>query len=171
MTLRRNIRHSFFSASAAAAALAIAGVGPAQAADGASGTVTLGKHEVRIAHVVMVRGPDEMDESRSILRLYFSPDDLGAKIKACKTLSCADQTLGDGASVDYADSPHLGYWVRLNGGFAQNSGGTGPDAFALGTSAPDHLAGELHVDATSMGGPRIDARFDAALAATFDRLR
>lgn len=169
--MRRKTGRSFFSMSGVAAALALAGGAPVQAADGASGTVTLGKHEVRIAHVVMVRGPDEMDESRSILRLYFSPDDLGAKIKACKTLSCANEALGDGASVDYADTPHPGYWVRLNGGLVQNSGGARPDAFALGTNAPDHLAGELHVDATSMGGPRIDAKFDASLATTFDRVR
>lgn len=171
MTLQRKTRRFQFVVPAAVAALALAAVLPARAADTASGTITLGKHEVRIAHVVMVRGPDEMDESRSILRLYFSPDDLAAKIKACKTLSCADHALGDGASVDHADLPHLGYWVRLNGGLVQNSGGTEPDAFALTANAPDHLAGTLRVDATSMGGPRIDAQFDAALAATFERVR
>lgn len=165
----RAIFQALFAPAVAAAVLA--GGAAAQAADTASGTITLRKHETRITHVVMVCGPDEMDESHSLLRLYFSPDDIGARIRACKTLSCADQVLGDGASVDFADAPHLGYWVRLDGGRVQNSGGTEPDAFALDTNAPDHLAGKLHLDATAMGGPMVDARFDATLAATFTRLR
>ena len=156
---------------AAVCVLAAACATPASAADHAKGTIALGKASAAIERVVLVRGPDEMDQSRTVLRLYFSPEDIGAKVKACKTLSCADHALGDGAAVDYGDVPHLGYWVRLRGGLVQSSGGTDAGAFALSAHAADHLAGKLHVDDTQVGGPKIDVEFDAMLAATFDKLR
>lgn len=168
-SIRRAVRKSVFQIAACTFAAVVAA--PAMAADQAKGTIALGKANAAIGHVVLVRGPDEMDPARTILRLYFSTDDIGAKVKACKTLSCADQAIGDGASVDYGDASHLGYWVRLRGGLVQNSGGTDASAFDLSTHAPDHLAGKLHVDATSMGGPTIDAEFDATLAATFTSVR
>lgn len=169
-SVHRNTRDSAFR-TFAACILAAAFAVPAVAADHAKGTIALGKASATIAHAVLVRAPDEMDPGRTILRLYLSPDDIGAKIKACKTLSCADQSLGDGATVDYADAPHLGYWVRLHGGLVQHSGGTDASAFALTANQADHLAGKLHVDDTQMGGPKIDAEFDATLAATFGSVR
>ena len=92
-----------------------------------------------------------MDPSKTVLRLYLSSADMSDKIKACKTLSCADQSLGDGATVDFGDARHLAYWVRVNGGLAQYSGGTDASAFALSTNKPDHLAGKLHIDDVSHG--------------------
>lgn len=169
-TIRRSTGKSAVQI-AAACTFAMAVVAPAMAADQAKGTIALGKAGASIGHVVLVRGPDEMDPARTVLRLYFSTDDISAKVKACKALSCADQAVGDGASVDYGDASHLGYWVRLRGGLVQNSGGTDASAFVLLTHAPDHLAGKLHVDATPMGGPTIDAEFDATLAATFTSVR
>jgi hypothetical protein len=59
----------------------------------------------------------------------------------------------------------------LNGGLAQYSGGTRADAFALSTNTADHLAGKLHIDDAAMGGAKIDADFDAALANTFKTVR
>ncbi len=81
----------------------------------------------------LVRGPDEMDPSRTVLRIYLSSVDVGAKIKACKTLSCADNALEDGAMVDFSDARHLAYAVRLNGERLQYSGGTNGEAFTLST--------------------------------------
>ena len=167
-----NVRVPARTRVSATVALAVAIVGAATTAavaDHAKGSITLGKHSGTISHVVLVRGPDAMDPSHSVLRLYFSADDVGAKIKACKTMSCADQALVDGASVDYSSATHLGYWVGLNGQLAQYSGGTRHDAFKLTADKPDHLAGTLHIDDSSMGGAKVDVDFDATLAATMTK--
>jgi hypothetical protein len=150
-------------------ALAISSV--AVAADKDSGTVKFKTWSSSVAHAFMVRGPDEMQPDKTVLRLYLSSVDIGARIKACKTLSCADAALEDGAMVDYGDSRHLAYAVRLNGGKVQYSGGTDGDAFALTTNTPDHLAGTLHIDDVASGGAVVDARFDLGLANTFTTAR
>ncbi|HEV7492052.1 MAG TPA: hypothetical protein VGO25_14705 [Rhodanobacteraceae bacterium] len=141
------------------------------AADQGSGSIVLSKKTAAIQHAALVRGPNEMDPSHSILRLYLSTTDMSDKIKACKTLSCADQSLADGATVDFGDARHLAYWVRVNGGLAQYSGGTDASAFALTTNTPDHLAGKLHIDDTAMGGAKIEANFDLTLINTFKTVR
>jgi hypothetical protein len=122
-------------------------------------------------YATLVRGPDEMDESRTVLRIYLSSADIGAKIKACKTLSCADKALEDGAMVDFGDGRHLAYAVRLNGARAQYSGGTDADAFELTTTQPDHLAGKVHIDDSAAGGAKVDAQFDLTLSSTFTSVR
>ena len=119
----------------------------------------------------MVRGPDEMEAGRTVLRIYLSSADIGAKIKACKTLSCADNALEDGAMVDYGDARHLAYAVRLDGERVQYSGGTDPDAFTLSTNKPDHLAGKLHIDDGAAGGAKIDATFGVELSNSFEAAR
>lgn len=143
----------------------------ASAADKASGSVGFKTYSSAVKYAWLVRGPDEMDESRSVLRIYLSSADVGNAIKACKTLSCADRTLTDGAMVDYSDARHLGYAVRLNGERVQYSGGTDGDAFALSTHTPDHLAGKLHIDDSASGGAKIDADFDLTVANTFKSVR
>jgi len=119
----------------------------AWAGDSASGTVNFKTGKSAVKYGCLVRGPDEMDPSKIILRIYLSSVDIGAKVKACKTMSCADNTLEDGVMVDFSDARHLGYAVRLNGERLQYSGGTDGEAFKLATSEPDHLAGKLHIDA------------------------
>jgi hypothetical protein len=141
------------------------------AADKVAGTVGLKSFSATIKHAYMVRSPDEMDPSASILRVYLSSADIGNAIKACKTLSCADAALTDGAMVDYSSAPHLGYAVRLNGERAQYSGGTDDSAFTLTTNAPDHLAGKLHIDDSAMDGARVDVEFDLGLTNTFKSVR
>jgi hypothetical protein len=141
------------------------------AADQASGTVKFKTYTSAVKYGWLVRGPDEMDPSKTVLRLYLSSADIGAKIKACKTLSCADSALQDGAMVDYSDARHLGYAVRLNGERAQYSGGTDGDAFKLSTNKPDHLVGKLHVDDSAAGGATVDADFDLTLVNTFKSVR
>jgi hypothetical protein len=154
-----------------AAILLLLATAAARAADHASGTLALGSAQGAISHAVMVRAPDEMDASRSILRIYLSADDISAKVRACRTLACADAALGDGAMVDYSDASHLPYAVRLGHQLKQYSGATDQDAFALATKSPDHLAGKLHVDDGAMGGATIDADFDLAVSATFGAVR
>jgi opacity protein-like surface antigen len=151
--------------------LALAASTAALAADRASGTISFQGHAGAIKHAWMVRGPDEMDAARTVLRIYLSSADIGTKIKACKTLSCADNALEDGAMVDYGDARHLAYAVRLDGERVQYSGGTGADAFALSTNKPDHLAGKLHIDDSAAGGAKVDADFDLGLANTFTSVR
>jgi hypothetical protein len=149
--------------------LALSPVVPA--ADQASGTVKFKTYTSAVKYGWLVRGPDEMDPSKTVLRLYLSSADIGAKIKACKTLSCADSALQDGAMVDYSDARHLGYAVRLNGERVQYSGGTDGDAFKLSTNKPDHLVGKLHVDDSAAGGATVDADFDLTLVNTFKSVR
>jgi hypothetical protein len=144
---------------------------PAAAADKAGGTAAFKTWSSAIKYAALVRGPDEMDESRTVLRIYLSSSDIGAKIKACKTLSCADGALTDGAMVDFGDARHLAYAVRLNGERAQYSGGTDADAFTLSTNKADHLAGKVHIDDAASGGAKVDAEFDLTLANTFTAVR
>jgi hypothetical protein len=137
-------------------------------ADGsASGTIAFKTGQCSVKYGWLVRGPDEMDPSKTVLRIYLSSVDVGAKIKACKTLSCADSALGDGAMVDFSDARHLAYAVRLNGERLQYSGGTNGEAFTLTTSEPNHLVGKLHIDDTTADGAKIDATFDLTLVNTF----
>lgn len=152
-------------------AILLVGSMNAMAADKASGTVAFKTWSSAVKYATLVRGPDEMDESRTVLRIYLSSADISATIKACKTLSCADAALTDGAMVDFGDARHLGYAVRLNGARAQYSGGTDADAFALTANKADHLAGKVHIDDAASGGAKVDAEFDLALAATFTKLR
>lgn len=149
--------------------LAISTVG--LAGDSASGTITLKTDKCVVKHGWLVRGPDEMDPSKSVLRIYLSDVDIGAKIKACKTLSCADHSLTNGAMVDFGDARHLAYAVRLNGERLQYSGGTNGEAFTLSTDKPSHLIGKLHIDDTAADGAKIDATFDLTLMNTFASIR
>jgi hypothetical protein len=152
------------------ASLFLAESAGALAADKAAGRVALKTYASAIKYGWLVRGPDEMDPSKTVLRIYMSSADIGAKIKACHTLSCADEALNDGAMVDFSDTSHLGYAIRLNGEREQYSGGTNAQAFALSTNKPDHLAGKLHIDDTAVGGGKIDAAFDLTLIRTFKTL-
>jgi hypothetical protein len=149
----------------ATSALALAG-------DSASGTITFKTGKCALKYGWLVRGPDEMDPSKTVLRIYLSSSvDIGAKIKACKTLSCADNALKDGAMVDFSDAGHLAYAVRLNGERLQYSGGTNGEAFTLTTSEPNHLVGKLHIDDTAADGAKVDASFDLTLVNTFASVR
>jgi hypothetical protein len=141
------------------------------AGDSAIGTITFRTGKCIVKHGWLVRGPDEMDPSQTVLRIYLSNVDIGAKIKACKTLSCADNSLADGAMVDFSDARHLAYAVRLNGQRLQYSGGTNGAAFTLTISEPNHLAGKLNIDDTAADGAKVDATFDLTLMNTFTSVR
>lgn len=151
--------------------LLLAAANAALAADFASGKASFKNYSSVTKYAWLVRGPDDMDESKSVLRLFLSSEDFGAKLKACNSMSCADRLLIDGAMVDFSDARHLGYAVRLNGQRVQYSGGTSGAAFAITTNSPDRLAGKLHIDDTATGGAKVDAEFDLTLAITFKNLR
>lgn len=138
-----------------------------RAGDEASGRVSFKSYSTAIKYGWLVRGPDEMDPNKTVLRIYLSSVDIGAKIGACKTFSCADGALGDGAMIDFSDATHLGYALRLNNELVQYSGGTSAQAFALSTNQPNHLAGKLHIDDSAVGGGTVDAEFDLTLTRTF----
>ena len=139
----------------------------ALAADKVSGKVSFKTYSTAVKYGWLVRAPDEMNPSKTVLRIYLSSADVGAKIRACKTLSCADGALYDGAMIDFGDATHLGYALRLNGELVQYSGGTNAQAFTLSTKQANHLAGKLHIDDSAVGGGKVDAEFDLTLTRTF----
>lgn len=153
-------------------AVALAVAFSAGATEGtASGTVTYraksGVLSVMPRHAFLVRGPDAVDNSRVIRRLVLSTSDLGAKIDACKAMSCADAELGEGMSVDLDSGPRLNYWVVFNDQRVQYSGTALPAALKLTTDTPLRLSGKLSIDDTGAGGPRVDVEFDAPLIREF----
>jgi hypothetical protein len=152
------------------ASMVFAAAAGALAADKASGRVTFKTYSSVVKYGWLVRGPNEMDPNTTVLRIYLSSVDIGAKIRACKTLSCADSALDDGGMIDFGEAAHLGYALRFNGDLAQYSGGTSAQAFTLSTNQPDHLAGKLHVDDSVIGGGEVDAEFDLTLTRTFETI-
>jgi hypothetical protein len=141
----------------------------APAAGHANGSASFDKHSATIKYGWLVRGPDEFAHGKSILRIYLSSTDSGAKIQACDSLSCADESIVDGGFVDFSDAPYNGYWLTLGGGHVQFSGGADAKAFALTTNQPNHLAGKIRIDDSSFGGAKLDAEFDLPLLKTFGK--
>ena len=152
------------------AALAVA-CGATAAEGTANGAVTYrAKSGVVTAmpkHAFLVKGPDALDQSRVIRRLVFSAGDLGAKIGACKTMSCTDAELGEGMSVDLDAGRRLNYWAVFNDQRVQYSGTADPAALKLTTETPSRLAGKLAIDDSAAGGARVDIEFDASLIKEF----
>jgi hypothetical protein len=151
--------------------LVLAASSCALGADYARGNVSFDAHASPIKYGWLVRGPDEMNRGKIVLRMYLSSVDIGNEIKACRTLSCADSALKDGAMVDFSDTTYLAYALRLNGERLQYSGGTNVQAFTLSTNEPGHLAGKLHIDDSAFGGGKVDAVFDLTLTSTFETVR
>lgn len=117
----------------------------------------------------LVKGPDVVDNSVKVRHLILSTVDLGKKIAACQTLSCADQDLLNGMTVDFDAGPRLNYRVTLNDQRVQYSGTVKLDAFTANANSPGRFAGRLRFDATEAGGPVVDLEFDATVMAEFQR--
>jgi hypothetical protein len=161
-----------------AAALALLVVLPmhAHAAGGsAKGTLIYkaktGEIRASPKHAYLVKGPDAVDTSKTIRKLILSETDLGAKIAACKSMSCTDADLGSGMTVDLDAGPRLNYWVSLNDQRVQYSGTERPAALTATADTPARLAGRLALDAMSAGGPKVDVEFDAPLVKEFKAAR
>lgn len=148
-------------------ALQLVATNAAFGADKTNGTASFKSYSSTLKYGWLVRSPDQMDASKTTLRLFLSSTDIGTKIKACTTLSCANLALEDGVKVDYSDARHLAYSVKLNGQRVQYSGGTEGAAFELKINSPDRLAGTLHIDDSATGGAKVDVDFDLTLINTF----
>jgi hypothetical protein len=146
------------------AALALVSTFPAVAADGsATGTLTYKGQSAPLKYVWLVKGPDAFDPKVIIRHLIFSSVDIGAKIMACKTMSCTDAGLGSGMTIDVSAGPRLNYWAVLNDQRVQYSGTVRPDTLKLTADTPTRLAGTLTIDDTAAGGAKVDVTFDTPL--------
>ncbi len=160
-------RGKFVASVAAIVALAAVGINAAAADGTASGTLTYAAKSGSITmtprYAYLVKGPDAVDTSKMIRHLILSPVDLGARIAACKTMSCTDADLKNGMTVDLDVGPRLNYWVVLNDQRVQYSGTARPAALELTANTPTRLAGKLVIDDSAAGGPKAEILFDAPL--------
>ena len=141
----------------------------AAVAEPASGTINYqskaGPIVINVAHVYLVKGPDAVT-GKMIRELIIAPADIGAKLKACATISC----VSGGLTVDFDAGPRLNYWVVANGQKVQYSGTAKPDeTLKLTTDAPEQLAGTLTIDDSKAGGAKVSIKFDAKTAKQFSK--
>lgn len=147
-----------------AAGVVVALASPGVTADGeAKGTLTYKGTTLALKHVYLIKGPDAVDPKKIIRRVILTRDDIGAKIRACQTMSCVDGAMTDGVQVDFDAGPRLNYWLTLNDGRVQYSGTARPDVLKGPATEPRQIAGKLSIDDTAGGGPRIDVEFVAPL--------
>jgi len=135
--------------------------------DDAAGLVVYRARSVNLKYAWLVAGPYLQDPGKTVRRLILSTKDIGAQLKACKTMMCADGQVIEGVTVDFDVSPRLNYWIALDGQKVQYSGTVTPDAFAARANDAKHLAGRLAIDDVAAGGPKIDAEFDVVLFKEF----
>jgi hypothetical protein len=131
------------------------------------GTLTYRTYSVTLKYAWLVKGPDERDPGKTIRRLILSADDIGAKLQACGTMSCAGAQVTEGMTVDFDAPPRLGYWVAVNGGKVQYSFGAMPEAFVARVDNAGRLAGKLAFDDFAAGGPKVDIEFDVTVFKEF----
>jgi len=134
---------------------------PAIAGD-AKGTVVYKGRSAEVKYAYLVKGPDAVTKA-TIRRLILSSKDLGAKIAACKTMSCTDSDLDDGLSINFDSGPRLNYWMVMNGQKIQYSGTLKPEVLKTSASDAKKMAGKLAFDDAGAGGPKADVEFDAPL--------
>ena len=155
-------RWTFMPCIAAAACAAAA-----WAADMSSGNLSYKGRTTALKYAWLVSGPSDMEPGKTVRRLVLSGTDIGARLAACKTFSCTDGTVEDGATVDFVGGPRLNYWVAMNGQKVQYSGTAQPDVFSARGNEPGRLAGRLAIDDVASGGPKLDADVDVALLKDF----
>jgi len=139
------------------------------AGDDAVGSIAYRARSLNLKYAWLIAGPYVQDPGKTVRRLILSAKDIGAELKACKTMSCADGKVTEGMTVDFDVSRRLNYWIALDGQKVQYSGTVTPDAFAARADDAQHLAGRLSIDDVSAGGPKIDAEFDVTLFREFKR--
>lgn len=149
------------TAAIAAAAILLASPSHAIAGD-TKGAISYKGTTVALAHAYLVTGPDAVDPATKIRRVVLSASDIGAKLQACTTMSCADGLVTEGMTVELTGGRRLNYWVALKDGKQQYSGTAELDALRARTDDATKLAGKLTIDDTAAGGPKIDVDFDAA---------
>jgi hypothetical protein len=150
-----------------AAALALTLAGGAASAGTAKGTLKHKNKTVTLAHAYLVVGPDALDPATKIRRLILSANDLGAKLDACKTMSCTDGEVTEGLVVDIGSGPRMNYWMAISDQRVQHSDTEEPASLAATTDDARKLAGKLTIDDTGSGGPQLSVEFDAPLVKEF----
>ncbi|HSV52055.1 MAG TPA: hypothetical protein VLJ57_08060 [Burkholderiaceae bacterium] len=143
----------------------------AHAADNASGTVTYKARSATFKYAYLIKGPDAVDPKVTIRELILTANDIGAKLNACKTMSCASGLVEEGMTVDFGAGPRLNYWLALNNQMVQYSGTAVPAVFTAKQNDAARLAGTLRIDAAAAGGPRVDVEFDVGLTKEFAAAR
>jgi hypothetical protein len=128
----------------------------------AKGSLVYKTRTANLKYAYLVKGPDAISK-KTIRRLILSATDLGAKISACKTLSCTDSDLNDGLSVNFDSGPRLNYWMVQNDQKIQYSGTLKPEVLKTTADDAKHIAGKLAFDDAGAGGPKVDVEFDATL--------
>ncbi len=141
------------------------------AAEEAKGSLRYGGRSVALTYAYLVTGPDAVDTTKNIREIVFSSIDLKAKIEACKTMSCVSGEVTEGMTIDLDGGPRINYWLAINDQRVQYSGTEKISALETRTDEPAKLAGALHIDATSAGGPKVDVDFDVTVLKTFSAAR
>ena len=142
-------------------------------ADPASGTINYqskaGALAFNASNVYLVKGPDTVS-GKTIRQLIFTSADIGAKLQACTTMSCASGSVTEGMTVDFDVGPRLNYWVVGNGQKIQYSGTARPDeALKLTADTAQRLAGTLAIDDSAASGPKINVKFDALVVKQYTK--
>ena len=146
---------------AVAAAILLAAA--AASAGTAKGTLVHKDKTVTLAHAYLVVGPDALDPATKIRRLILSANDLGAKLAACKEMSCTDGAVTEGLVVDINGGPRMNYWMAISDQRVQHSDTEEPSSLTATTDDAKKLAGKLTIDDTGSGGPTVAVEFDAPL--------
>jgi hypothetical protein len=150
----------------AALGIALFAAATAAGAQAAKGTVTQAGKSATMKHAWLVVGPDRSSNA-TIRRVILSADDSGAKLAACRTMSCSTNDLRNGMTVDLDVPPRLLDWVVLNDQRVQYSG-TEPAASLTSTASDaERVAGLLAIDKSASGGPKLDVEFDAPVVTTY----
>lgn len=143
----------------------------AWAADNASGTIAYKSRTANVKYAYLIKGPDAVDPKTIVRELILSSNDIGAKLAACKTMSCASGLLQEGMTVDFGPGPRLNYWIVLNNQMVQYSGTAQPAVLQTKQNDASRLAGKLTIDDTAADGPKISVEFDAGLTKEFSAAR
>lgn len=136
-------------------------------AEPAKGSVTQSARTATIKHAWLVSGPDAVEPKMVIRRVVLSATDIGAKLAACKKMSCTSGSVEEGMTVDLDAGPRLNYWVALNGQMVQYSGTEPPASLVTTANDGKRVTGKLRIDRSGSGGPKIDVEFDAPMLKTF----
>jgi hypothetical protein len=169
----RDVRRSRLAMMALAVAAAAALSAAAADAEPASGTISYqgkaGAVAVKVANVYLVTGPDAVS-GKTIRELIFTAADIGAKLQACASMSCASGIVTEGMTVDFDTGPRLNYWVVGNGQKIQYSGTAKPDETLTATAdTAQRLAGTLTIDDSAKGGAKVNVKFDATVVKQFSK--
>ena len=122
-------------------------------------------------HAFLIKGPDVVDQKKILRRVLFTTADIGAKLKACETMSCVDNVFTEGLQVDWDAGPRLNYWLTVSDQLVQYSGTLEPNAFVAKDNSPTRLSGRVTFDGTAMGAPKVDVEFDAPLVKELGKVR